>query len=164
MRRHLAFVLWPDSLEAQSRTNLRNLLHLLRAALPDADQFLQVDPQTVQWNVQSPYALDVAEFQQALVRDDLAHAVKLYRGDLLPSCYDDWILPERERLRDAYIRALDELRAQSEARRDYAAALAYAQRLLSADPLREETYRHVIRLHLQNDDRAAALPTYHPRQ
>ncbi|CAG0948291.1 Transcriptional regulatory protein MoaR1 [Anaerolineae bacterium] len=161
MRRHLAFVLWPDSVEAQSRTNLRNLLHLLRAALPHADQFLQIDGQTVQWNVQSPHWLDVAEFQHALARADLAQAVEFYRGDLLPSCYDDWILPERERLREAYLRALDELRAQNQARGDQVATLAYAQRLLHADPLREETYRHVIRLHLSNGDRAAALHTYH---
>lgn len=161
MRRHLAFVLWPDSIEAQARTNLRNLLHLLRAALSNADQFLQIDAQTVQWNPQAPCEVDLSEFQQALAHGDLARAAELYRGDLLPSCYDDWILPERERLRDAYVNALDDLRAQSEERSEDAAALAYAQRLLHADPLREETYRHVIRLHLQNGDRAAALRAYH---
>lgn len=161
MRRHLAFVLWPDSNEAQARTNLRNLVHLLRSALPHADEFLQIDAQTVQWKPRAACTLDVAEFQNALACGELARAVEFYRGDLLPSCYDDWILPERDCLREGYLRALDELRAQGEARRDDAAALAYAQRLMSADSLREETYRHVIRLHLQNGDRAAALRTYH---
>jgi len=161
MRHHLAFVLWPDSAEAQARTNLRNLLHLLRAALPHANEFLQLDAQTAQWNPHAPFTLDVAEFQSALARGELARAVELYRGDLVPSCYDDWILPERECLREGYVNALEELRAQNEMQRDYAAALAYAQRLLRADPLREETYRHVIRLCLQNDDRAAALRAYH---
>ncbi len=161
MRRHLALVLWPDSPEAQSRTNLRNLLHLLRAALPNAGQFLQIDAQTVHWNPQAPCEVDLAAFEQALARGELARAVELYRGDLLPSCYDDWILPERERLREAHVNALNELRAQCEARGDEAAALAYAQRLLHADPLREETYRHVIRLHLRGGDRAAALRAYH---
>jgi DNA-binding SARP family transcriptional activator len=41
-RRHLAFLFWPDSTEAQARTNLRNLLHHLRHALPEADRFLHV--------------------------------------------------------------------------------------------------------------------------
>ena len=33
-RRHLAFLLWPDSSEAQALTNLRHVLHDLQAALP----------------------------------------------------------------------------------------------------------------------------------
>lgn len=96
MPRHLAFALWPDSSEAHARTNLRNLLDLLRVALPHADEFLQLDAQTVQWNRHAPLTFDVAEFQDALTRGELTRAVELYRGDLLPSCYDDWILPERE--------------------------------------------------------------------
>ena len=40
-RQHLAFLLWPDSSEAQARSNLRSLLHRLRHALPEAiDAFL----------------------------------------------------------------------------------------------------------------------------
>lgn len=34
----------------------------------------------------------------AAVRQALTKAVTLYRGDLLPGCYDEWILPERDRL------------------------------------------------------------------
>jgi DNA-binding SARP family transcriptional activator len=45
-RRHLAFLLWPDSTEAQARTNLRNLLHQLRQALPAPERFLAADAQT----------------------------------------------------------------------------------------------------------------------
>lgn len=33
-RKQLAFLFWPDSSEEQARTNLRNLLHLLRHAFP----------------------------------------------------------------------------------------------------------------------------------
>ena len=39
-RSHLAFLFWPDTSEAQAHTNLRNLLHHLRRALPNADPFL----------------------------------------------------------------------------------------------------------------------------
>src|SRR5688500_1690126 len=35
-RERIAFLLWPDSTEAQARTNLRHVLHTLRHALPDA--------------------------------------------------------------------------------------------------------------------------------
>ena len=39
-RARLAFELWPDSDEGQARTNLRKLLHDVRRALPDADEFV----------------------------------------------------------------------------------------------------------------------------
>ncbi|HLM67134.1 MAG TPA: bacterial transcriptional activator domain-containing protein, partial [Longimicrobium sp.] len=42
-------------------------------------------------------------------------------------------------------------------RGEWTQAAAYAQRLLSADPLREHVHRAVIRCHLALGDRAAAL-------
>jgi len=46
-RQHLAFLLWPDSTEAQARTNLRKHLHHLRRALPNLDRFLHSDTQAL---------------------------------------------------------------------------------------------------------------------
>jgi DNA-binding SARP family transcriptional activator len=163
-RHQLAFLFWPDASEAQALTNLRNLLHKLRQVLPESEQFLQVDVQTVQWRADAPFTLDVADYK-ALVRSpaqgDLEQAVKLYRGDLLPSCYDDWIVPERERLAQMLLGALEKLILQAESAHDYSAAIGYARQLLQRDPLREETYRHLMRLHALNDDRAAAMHIYH---
>src|SRR5437899_4017752 len=48
-RSHLAFLLWPDSTEAQAHTNLRKLLYQLRQSLPDADHFIQADNHILQW-------------------------------------------------------------------------------------------------------------------
>jgi DNA-binding SARP family transcriptional activator len=175
LRHHLAFLFWPDSTEAQAHTNLRNLLHLLRQALPDADRFLGVDRQTLQWQADAPFTLDVSDFEsamtqaeeaeqagnQAAVQGALEEAAALYRGDLLPSCYDDWILPERERLRQAFIGALEGLILLLEEQRDYRAAIGYAQRLLRHDPLHEATYRRLMRLRALSGDRAGALRAYH---
>ena len=87
--------------------------------------------------------------------------MKLYRGDLLPSCYDEWILPERDRLRQAVLNALGQLIELQEQERDYQAAINSAQRLLRYDPLHETTYRHLMRLYALTGDRAAALRVYH---
>src|SRR5215467_12874226 len=46
-RHHLAFLFWPDTNEAQARTNLRQLLHGLKQTLPEADLFVHTDAQTV---------------------------------------------------------------------------------------------------------------------
>lgn len=137
-RQHLAFLFWPDSTEAQARSNLRTLLTRLRHGLPDADRFLHVDTQTLQWQPEAPFTLDVAEFEAALARADraeragnrtgtrmaLERAVDQYHGDLLPGLYDDWILEERERLRQTFSEALERLMLLVEHQRDYAAAIA----------------------------------------
>src|SRR5579862_3494796 len=104
-RQHLAFLFWPDATEAQARNNLRQLLHQLRQALPAVEQFLSSDSRVLHWRPIAPFHLDVAEFEQALTlanaaaqRNDqralqaaLEQADALYQGELLPSCYDEWI-------------------------------------------------------------------------
>lgn len=163
-RHHLAFLLWPDTPEAQAHTNLRTLLHRLRQALRDADHFFQIDPQTVQWRPDAPFTLDVADFEHSLAQASsvptLQQAINLYHGDLLPGCYDDWILPQRERLRQAFSQVLERLVMQLESERDYLAAIRAAQRLLQHDALHEATYRRLMRLYALTGNRAGVQRVY----
>ena len=175
LRSHLAFLLWPDSTEAQARGNLRKLLFDLRHALPDSEQFLSADGQTVQWCSEASLAVDIADFQLALERADraekagnsaaertaLEEALALYNGDLVPGCYEDWIFPERDRLSRAFVTALERLIRLMEGQRDYHEAIAWAQRLVRYDPLHEAAYRRLMRLQALDGDRPAALRTYH---
>src|SRR5512143_2022443 len=112
-RQHLAFLLWPDLSEARARANLRKQLHQLQHTLPSADRFLSADSQTLHWRPASAFSLDVAEFEQAASHAqslaDLQRAIDLYGGDLLPSCYDDWIVSERERLKQILVETLERL-------------------------------------------------------
>ena len=163
-RHHLAFLLWPDSTECQALTNLRHLLHDLRTTLPDADCYLLATQQSIEWCQDGVY-LDVADFQQCSRPDadeaDLEKALALYQEDLWPACYDDWIAVERERLRRQYYSAVERLANARGCAGDWRAAIDLAERLLAFDPLREATYRLLIRLHTANDDRSAALQVYH---
>jgi DNA-binding SARP family transcriptional activator/Flp pilus assembly protein TadD len=164
-RAYLAYTLWPDSSEEQARTNLRKRFFELRQALPHPDLFLAADATTLYWRHDAPYVLDVAEFEHSLANERslaaVARAVSLYGGDLLPGCYDDWIVPERERLRQAFLDLLAEGVALAEAEQEYQTAIRYAQQLLRHDPLHEETYQSLMRLHALSGDRAAALRVYH---
>lgn len=160
-RQHLAFLLWPDSTEEQARTNLRNLVHLLRQALPHADCCLRSEGQILVWEPHVAYTLDTAEFESAVRAGALERAVRLYRGDLLPDCYGDWVMPERERLHQLHIAALQQLLDQTEDARDYTTALGYAQQLAREDPLCEAHCRRLIHLQMLAGDRAGALRTYH---
>lgn len=173
-RRQLAFLLWPDSSEAQARTNLRNLLYLMRQALPSADDFLLVDNLTVQWNPKSSFTLDVFDFEKLVIAADeapsqgdehlfpkmLEESITLYRGDLLCECYDDWIQPERERLRQIFTYRLEKLIDLLVHQNEAAVAIKHAQRLLRLDPLHESGYQQLMRIYTQLGDRAHALNTY----
>ena len=168
-RQRLAFLLWPDSTEQQARTNLRHVLHKLRRALPDADRYLDVGTRTLGWRPDAPLRLDLAAFEDALARadeaadpvEDLEAAVAAYAGDLLEGSYDEWLIEERERLRDRYHDALDRLAVLLEQRGDAARAIPHAERLLRHEPLREETCRLLMRCHDARGERARALRAYH---
>lgn len=174
-RQHLAFLFWPDTTEAQARNNLRQLLHQLRQAFPPVEHFLSTDTHMLHWHSITPFHLDVAEFEQALTLADAAtrgndqralqaaleQADGVYRGELLPSCYDEWILSERERLRQRHLQALERLLRLFEEQGNTVTAIRSAQRLLGLDPLSEDRYRQLMRLFALNNDRASALHVYH---
>jgi DNA-binding SARP family transcriptional activator len=164
-RQRLAFLFWPDSTEAQARSNLRNLLHALSQALPtNGDHFVETDGQTVQWLPGTPYTLDVDSLLTSLAKaqtaQDLQQALDLYRGPLLPSCYDDWIVPERERLEQRVADVLQRFIDRLEQEGSYRDAITFAQQLVRRDPLREDLYRQIMRLYALSGDRAGIARTY----
>ncbi|HET6868313.1 MAG TPA: AAA family ATPase [Solirubrobacteraceae bacterium] len=160
-RQRLAFRLWPDSTERQAQTNLRKVLHNLRRALPDADQWIEVTPRTLQWRVEAPLWLDVEQFQRAIAEERLEEAVDLYGGELLEGRYDDWLTEDRDRLAGLYVEALEQLARRLGRERRWADAIRFAERLVAQDPLREDSHRLLIRLCHTAGDRARALRAYH---
>jgi DNA-binding SARP family transcriptional activator len=167
-RYHLACLFWPESSDDQTQTNLRNLIHRLRKGFPKSDQFLQIDTYSLEWRTEGDYALDVDEFEHyletgrsnGLQHEAFMQAVQIYRGDLLPDCYSDWIVPERERLRKAYLQALQTLSIIAEDNRDYPTALHYTRLLIQSDPLQAPANYQLIRLYSLLGDRPAAFKAY----
>src|SRR5690348_656288 len=88
-RAHLAGLLWPDSDDAQARTNLRRELHHLRGLVPEC---LEVDAHALTWHDQPGCAVDVRRFQtareqalRAIDKDDPSYveqAVRLYQDQI----------------------------------------------------------------------------------
>src|ERR1043166_8239488 len=64
-RERLAFLLWPDSSESQARTNLRQLLHHLKRALPAECNVLMTNHFAVRWRQDAPGAIDTVDFRTA---------------------------------------------------------------------------------------------------
>ncbi|MFQ5602511.1 MAG: AAA family ATPase [bacterium] len=174
-RQRIAFLFWPDSEESQARTNLRQLLHHLRQAFPDIEICLNIDSRRISWRADVPLHIDVAEFAKYVSEAEgaaangemscelkaLEQAARLYRADLLPECYEEWIEPERDRLRQLFFRVLRRLTQLLEQQGKYQKALDYAERLLTLDEFDESTYRLLMRLHALNRNRPGALRIYH---
>lgn len=174
-RAALVGTFWPDRPEPDARKALSHALWQIRRSLGPAADRLQGDRDTVSFALLPEDWTDVAAFKAHLLRGreepvgaavssagqstrlaELSAAVALYRGPLLEGCYDDWVLLEQERLREAYLSALERLLDLYRQQEEYEQALGCAQRLVAADPLREAAYRELMRLyHVLGRDRAA---------
>ena len=173
-REHIAFLLWPESDQAQARTNLRQLLHNLRRALPVGCSLLSSDNASVRWRPDSTCTVDVFEFEVAMrtvdrawpddratSRKALERAIGLYQDDLLPDLYDEWLQPRREQLRLQFAAALARMADLLAASGEIGDGIRHATRLVALDPLREDYYQTLMRLHLRNNDRSSALRVFH---
>ncbi|HEY7946136.1 MAG TPA: BTAD domain-containing putative transcriptional regulator, partial [Acidimicrobiales bacterium] len=173
-RQYLAGIFWPDSSEAQARTNLRRELHNLRALLGD-DPSLIVQPTTLNWRDSATCRVDVRVFEtqrkaalRARARDDSAGfanhahaAIAEYRGELMPGIYDDWVLDGREILLRECVDLCDGVIVASRVAGDRSGAIEVARRRVQLKPLEEAGYRVLIELQAESGDRAAAVSTYH---
>ena len=93
-------------------------------------------------------------------RMHLETAIGLYRGELLPGFYEDWISTERDLLTLAYRRALDELIELLETSGQPAEALSCALKHAAVDPYDEKSYARLMRLYVAAGEPAEALRHY----
>lgn len=108
-REKLASLLWLDSTDANARSYLRQALWRIRKHLEEAsldwEDFLQINDISVTFDAQADYWLDAQMFLERVQGrpvTEIIEIVQLYQGELLPGFYDEWILPERDRLQSAY--------------------------------------------------------------
>jgi DNA-binding SARP family transcriptional activator len=81
-------------------------------------------------------------------------------SDLLPDWYEDWVLQERERLRQLRLLALEVAAEMLVGARRHAEAAVAALAAVEADPLRESAYRILISTYLAEGNVAEALHQY----
>lgn len=98
-REELVALLWPDADAESGRNRLRQTLSLLRAVLEPAGQrpVLVADRRMVR-AVPGALWCDAADFEVAVRAGRADEAHRLWRGELLPGFYDEWIVDERRRL------------------------------------------------------------------
>jgi DNA-binding SARP family transcriptional activator/tetratricopeptide (TPR) repeat protein len=161
-REYLAFLLYPDDEEGTARAKLRATLRELQRSLPQpAEKYVYVDAEKLAWNQDADAWLDVDAFAAAASDPGrLGEAIELYRGDLLPEVYDEWLDAIRERHRYAYLRCLAERVSEARSDANLALAIETARRVLAVDPWREDMVRRIIAMRYESGDRAGALSEY----
>ncbi len=161
-RVYVAGKLWPDSSEERSMASLRSAIwranrraHLV---VRTRDSRLALAPQA---RVDLRDALVQA---QALIDGTapggIAFADFLLTGELLPDWYDDWLLIEREHVRQLRLHALEALTARLVASARYGEATETALSAIAGEPLRESAHRALIRVHLAEENPSEALRHY----
>ncbi|MGY1640611.1 BTAD domain-containing putative transcriptional regulator [Geodermatophilus sp. SYSU D00703] len=156
--------LWPDVPEDRAQASLRSALWRLRRATPGL-----VEASGGALSLAAGVRVDVRELhcwtERALEPrtrvDQLTLPVPPLRGDLLPGWYDDWVLLERERLRQHRMHALEAVAARFAAAGRHGAAVQAAHLAIQAEPLRESAHRTLVRVHLAEGNLAEALRAYH---
>ncbi len=171
-------VLWPEEAPVAARHNLRQALFSLRRQLEPPDvalgPLLRADRHHVGL-VAEAVTIDVVEFEHAVRKakqrsetdrlGHLGHAVALYRGELLPGFYEEWVLPEQRRLAALCEWAYRDLIAECQEAGDCQEAIEHALRLVELAPLHEEWHRLLMRLYEVAGQPSSALGQYeHLRQ
>jgi DNA-binding SARP family transcriptional activator len=162
-RSTIAGQLWPDSSEAHAMGRLRTALWRLR----------QVDTGLAQ-GVGEQVGLgggvrdDVHEltvlahhFVQAPSDANEQRLIELARaGELLPEWDDDWLAPERERVRQLRLHALERFGERLADEGRFGRAVEVGLALVADDPLRESARRVLIRAHAGEGNLHEALAQY----
>lgn len=173
-REDVAAQLWPETNDAQARSNLRKELMYLRHALPDYQQFLFDSDGYLGWCKDASLSADMIDFECALhnakmasdsedetnKRITLEKAVALYRGDLLLNLDFEWLVLPRQRMAAHFMASLEQLSELHRKQGDYQQALFYARKLMHYDPLHEPVYRHLMEIYAQNGDHANVQRVY----
>jgi DNA-binding SARP family transcriptional activator len=163
-RRYAAGSLWPMGSDKHAAGSLRSAVWRLKSAGIDV---LESDKRTLALRRATVVDVRVAcEWAGRLVqgsptRDDL-RAVN-WRGDcldLLPGWSEDWVILEREHIRQRLLHALEALSRDLIEAGHYAEAVDAAVWAVSAGPLRESAIRVLIEAHLAEGNLIEARQVY----
>ena len=173
-REHLIDLFWPDMESKAGSDNLSTALSQLRRQLEPvgipSHSIIVADRQQVRLNPET-VRTDVSDFDRLIQEtrhgNDLAakamllkQAIGLYKGKVLPSCYEEWAIEEQRRCQIVYQESLHQLAACLEQSGRFAEALVSAQQATIADPYDESNYQTQMRLLVHLDRPAAAMQVY----
>ncbi|MEV4559231.1 BTAD domain-containing putative transcriptional regulator [Kitasatospora sp. NPDC049285] len=160
----LAGTLWPEVTEEHAYGSLRTTLwRLHRASRP----VLECHGELLA--LREELSVDTHAFARTALRvvdtegppGDQRGTGLLFAGELLPGWDEEWVVFERERLRQLRLHALESLSGRLARHGQYALALDAALTGVSIEPLRESAHRAVVAVHLAEHNLVEAVRHYH---
>lgn len=181
-REKLAGLLWPEMSDDSARNNLRHELWRVRKAIT-APQFgaAQSNPEAVEreyilaedlsiaFNSDANFWLDVAQLQKPVADpstppgtspEALISSLSLYRGELLPGFYDDWVGLERERVQAVFEGKMHQLLDALVAEQRWQMVLEWGERWISLGQTPEPAYRALMTAHSHLGDASKVAQDY----
>ena len=181
-REKLASMFWPDNDETGGRTALRKALGFLTAEFEMRGKvlFLNVNRDALSFKLDQNVAHHLRDLELAakrarnpddtdleVLRASLEQSCDRVRGEFmagfsLPDAFDfdGWLEVRREATRRDFDAVLQRLARVQAGAGHVPLALSTARKRLELDTLNEAAHRAVIELHLESDDRPAALEAY----
>jgi DNA-binding SARP family transcriptional activator len=160
-RVYVAGALWLDASQEQANANLRTTLWRIRKAnavvVVSSPTHVALAP-TVRVDVHA--VTTAARRVLAGTADRGEIRILADAGELLPDWYDDWLIVERESLRQFRLRALEALAVDALECGNPQRAVDAALAAVVAEPLRETAHRLLIEAHLAAGNRADALTQF----
>jgi DNA-binding SARP family transcriptional activator len=159
-RAYVAGNLWYDSNEDRAYGNLRSALWRLRkhtTNLIDTHNHTLTLTATTDIQTTTDTATRLCS-QQTCTDTDLTIAP--FTHELLPGWYDEFVLVERERLRQTSLHALEAIAGRLTQQRRYAQAISAALCAVRLDPLRESAHRAAIAVHIAEGNHSEAIRQY----
>jgi DNA-binding SARP family transcriptional activator len=155
--------LWPDVPEHHAHGSLRSALWRLHKVAPGlvaaSGPFLSLAADVrVDVRELGEWARRVTDPRRDPVDMDIPETG--LAGELLPGWYEDWVLLERERLRQQRMHALEQVACRLAEVGRHAEALQAAYAAMRAEPLRESAHRVVVQVHLAEGNLVEALRSY----
>jgi DNA-binding SARP family transcriptional activator len=163
-RRHAAGTLWPDVSDERASGNLRSVLWRLRGA---GIEILEVNKMCISLRRGTVVDINVLFDWAGRVIGGTATTSELTipscnfeAFELLPGWYDDWVIFERERLRQRLLHGLESLCCVLSELGRHSDAVEAGIGAVEIDPLRESAQRSLIEAHLAEGNIIEAYRVY----
>ena len=165
----VGLILWPDASSSELKLRFKNAIYRMRHAI-GSDVVLFQD-NIYMFNRAVDHDYDVQTFISAIktAREEkqdqkkinaLSLAVAVYKGEYLPSLDEEWVILDREKYKNMFIRAAEELAELYLKQDEVEKTIQTGELALEQDPYHEPLYRIIMQAYAIRGDRASISRQY----